>query len=149
MNFFPSWIVVSSRRLSFFIFLLFFVGQISLLGNLNLTVKGSPASLDAWQNGSVTFTLSNDGSESISSIEVSFDIASSKLKGGNEYQASQGTLNNSWTATPVWQVGNLSAGQSANLTLNIFSTTNGKIPISGKISVFQIKVPIQSEETLL
>ena len=110
-------------------------GGTSMGGDLNLTATGTPATIAAWQFGSSTFTLTNEGTQAVSGVEVSFDLdASAKLKGGDEYTASQGTLESFWTQTPIWQIGNLAAGQSETITLNIFTLSGDEMPIYGQVS---------------
>ena len=106
-------------------------------GDLKLTASGTPANVNIWQFASTTFTITNEGLASMSGIEVTLNFPATDdavLQGGNEYQASQGTLNASWTATPLWSVGTLAAGQSATLQLNIFTKTTGTIIYYGQVS---------------
>lgn len=104
-------------------------------GDLELAATGTPSNVTAWANATSTFTLTNTGNLITSGIEVDFTLdAGSILRGGNEFDASQGTLQSFWTATPVWQVGSLAPGQSATIDLNLFTRTADAITVYGQVT---------------
>lgn len=101
---------------------------------LSLTAIGTPANVDAYAYATTTFTLTNHENFPFDNISVDFNIDPGViLQGGNEYTASQGTLASSWTNTPNWEVGSLAAGETASITLNLFTLSDGSIPVYGQV----------------
>ena len=94
-------------------------GDIDL--ELNLTQpNASPAQ---WSNYEVIATLTNNGDQTATGVEVSFEKPNGVVYvGGNEYTASQGSFNPN--GNQIWSVGSIPAGGSATLTVNYFLLAN-------------------------
>ena len=86
--------------------------------DLELTSSSDAPSI--WQSGTAVFTISNNGNETATGIELEFDKNSSLNITGTP-SVSQGTSQAHWTDTPRWNVGTLAAGQTATITYSIFA----------------------------
>jgi len=87
-----------------------------------------------WSFFSVTFTLTNNGTENESGIEVEVPLSATTglvFKGGDEFEASQGSF--SPYGNNVWNVGSLSAGSTATLTVNYFISINSLSSIFAQV----------------
>ena len=66
-----------------------------------------------------TLTLTNNGTQTATGIEVSFTRPSEVVyRGGDEFTSSQGDFQH--FGDEIWRVGDLAAGQSATITVNYF-----------------------------
>ncbi len=90
-------------------------GQIDLA----LALQQSTANPTQWSSYSVTATITNDGPQTATNVNVEFKSPDGVVyTGGNEYVASQGSF--SPAGNEVWNVGSIPANGSATLTVNYF-----------------------------
>jgi len=87
--------------------------------DLELSLAQPNTSPAQWSNYQITATLENTGSETATGVKVSFAKPVGVVyMGGNEFSASQGTFD--VFGTENWNVGSLTPGQTATLTVNYF-----------------------------
>ena len=94
--------------------------------DLQLTASASDPNPMIWAPTSLTYTIANTGSSNSSNVQVEITLPaqiSMVLQGGNEYLASTGTF--SLYGDRVWSVGDLAAGQTANITFNLYNRSMG------------------------
>ncbi len=89
--------------------------------DLELTASSDAPTI--YQNGTATFTITNNGNETATGIELEFH-KNNTLNITATPVVSQGTSQVHWTEVPRWNVGNLAAGQSATINYDIFSLSN-------------------------
>jgi hypothetical protein len=106
---------------------LFLVALLSLCGSvfgqadLSLTMDQANQSPSQYSLYSVTATVSNDGPEAATGVDVQLPIPAGVVyQGGNEFSADQGTLRTYGSNAGRWRVGSLSSGSSATITINYF-----------------------------
>lgn len=91
--------------------------------DLDINMTGSTPIPDIWSLHTVSLSIKNDGNETATGVVVSIpQTAGSVYQGGNEYTASQGTFHP--FGSQEWNVGTLTGGASANITINYFRTSN-------------------------
>ena len=102
---------------------------------LSLSAVGNPENPGAWTNATATFTLKNNENYAFSNIQIEFvaddDLA---VKGGDEYDASAGTVQDFWTQMPTWSLASLAAGETATIELNYFTKSTNSLPVYGQIA---------------
>ncbi len=88
---------------------------------LVLSAVSSNSQPAPWSFTTVTFTLQNESFATYSNVTVDFNINNNlRLKGGDEFTASTGTLQDFWTNFPTWNIGNIGPSEEATITLNLF-----------------------------
>ncbi len=106
---------------------LFLVALLSLCGSvfgqadLSLTMDQANQSPSQYSLYSVTATVSNDGPEAATGVDVQLPIPAGVVyQGGNEYTSSKGNFRTFGSNAGRWRVGSLSSGSSATITINYF-----------------------------
>ncbi len=89
--------------------------------DLELTASADAPTI--YQNGTAVFTITNNGNETATGVELEFH-KNSTVNIISTPVTTQGTSQVHWTEVPRWNVGNLAAGQSASITYSIFSLSN-------------------------
>lgn len=120
-----------------FLFLFFaFSGQAKSEGDLSLITLGVSQTFPVYQYVSCTFVLKNEGNAPMDNVivEAVVPFGSAVLKGGDEYNVTKGVVRDYWTTRPFWHVGTMNPGETAALTLNIFTLTGSEISIYAQVS---------------
>ena len=89
--------------------------------DLELTASSDAPTI--YQNGTATFTITNNGTQTATGVELEFHKNSTVNVTGTP-SVTQGTSQVHWTDVPRWNVGTLAAGQSAMITYDIFSLSD-------------------------
>ena len=106
--------------------------------DLELTMSASPNFLSVYNNIAFTATVTNNGTQTATGVQVHFPKpAGVVFVGGNEFTASQGTYN--LFTDLEWSVGTLTPGASASLTVNWFVLQSS--PLTGWAEVSACNQP--------
>ncbi|MFK8055966.1 MAG: CARDB domain-containing protein [Saprospiraceae bacterium] len=100
---------------------LLFSSSLLAQADLSLSITQSVAAPRQYSLYSVTATLTNDGPNTATGVEVSIPKPNGVVyQGGNEFSASQGLLVTFGQGAGDWTVGTLASGNSATITVNYF-----------------------------
>lgn len=101
-------------------------------GGVDLELTASSDVPTIYQSGTATFTITNNGDEVATGIELEFQ-KNDNLNITGTPTTTQGTSQLHWTNTPRWNVGTLAAGQSEAITFSIF-TLSANVNLYGQVS---------------
>ncbi len=102
--------------------------------DLEMSLSASQNEVRQWENFSMTLTVNNTGSRAANNVVVSFPLPEGLVfNGGDPYTASQGVFG---TFTEEWEVGNIPAGGSAMMQVNLFNLRNS--PVTGYTQVLSL-----------
>ena len=94
--------------------------------DLNLSVALDDLSQAQYAAYSITYTITNEGNESTSGVEIEIPVPTGVVySGGDEFEASKGDLGVYFD--DVWRVGALQSGETATLTINYYKLSAGTI----------------------
>ena len=94
--------------------------------DLNLSVALDDISQAQYSAYSITYTLTNEGNESTSDVEIDVPVPTGVVySGGDEFEASKGSLGIYFD--DVWRVGALQSGETATLSINYYKLSAGTI----------------------
>lgn len=88
--------------------------------DIELDVTESSA-LGIYEQGEVTFTVSNKGTEMATGVLIPFRREESELNVVGSPVVTYGFTQFFWSTGALWNVGNLSPGQSESITINLFT----------------------------
>lgn len=87
--------------------------------DLEVELTESPA-LGIYEQGEVTFTVSNKGTQAATGVVLSFSRQETQTSVVGTPTVTQGSTQYFWTLSPLWNVGTLLPGQSESITINLF-----------------------------
>ncbi len=102
--------------------------------DLEMSLSASETSIRQWENFSMTLMVNNTGNKAANNVVISFPLPEGLVfNGGDPYTASQGVFS---TFTEEWEVGNIPAGGSAMMQVNLFNLRES--PVTGYTQVLSL-----------
>ncbi|MEO1260177.1 MAG: T9SS type A sorting domain-containing protein [Bacteroidota bacterium] len=101
--------------------------------DLSLEMTANPTAPAIYSNAVVSLTITNEGPDEASRIEVAFPKPAELVyTGGSEWTATQGTFTT--LGEEIWKVGDLLPGASATITVSYFMLTDAPVGVYAQVS---------------